>query len=47
MYNKKFKFLHINPGAIGKHGIHKVRTMVTLKIENKKIFDLNIIEIKR
>ena len=45
--NKKYNLLHINPGAVGKHGFHKVRTMITLKIEDKKIFDMNIIEIKR
>ena len=45
--DKKFNLIHINPGAIGKHGFHQVRTMIILKIEKKKIFDMNVIEFKR
>jgi putative phosphoesterase len=37
--------LHINPGAAGKTGLHQVRTMVQLKIEGKKIFDVEVIEL--
>ena len=27
----------MNPGAAGKHGFHKVRTMLRFKIDGKKI----------
>lgn len=37
--------LHINPGAAGKIGMHQVRTIVRLKIEGKKIFDVEVIEL--
>lgn len=37
--------LHINPGAAGKVGLHQVRTIVRLKIEGKKIFDVEVIEL--
>lgn len=37
--------LHINPGAAGIHGFHKVRTMVNFKIDSGKIFELNAIEL--
>jgi putative phosphoesterase len=37
--------LHINPGAAGVHGFHKVRTMINFKIENGKAFDMNVIEL--
>lgn len=37
--------LHINPGAAGKHGFHKVRTMVKFKISDHRITDLNVIEL--
>jgi putative phosphoesterase len=37
--------LHINPGAAGKYGFHKIRTMATFKIDEKKITDLQIIEL--
>lgn len=39
------QMLHINPGAAGKQGFQKVRTMVTFKIEGKRIFDLQVIEL--
>lgn len=37
--------LHINPGAAGVQGFHKMRTMVNFKIDNGKIFDMNVIEL--
>lgn len=39
------QMLHINPGAAGKHGFHKMRTMVRFKIDAKQIFDLDVIEL--
>ena len=46
-YDKKNKLLHMNPGAAGKHGFHKVRTMLRFEIENADIKNLEIIEMKR
>ena len=43
----KFNLIHINPGAIGKHGFHQVRTMITLEIQSKKISNMNVVEFKR
>lgn len=37
--------LHINPGAAGKHGFHKVRTMVRFSIESGQVRDLQVIEL--
>ena len=37
--------LHINPGAAGKTGIHKIRTMVKFDITGGKIKDLKVIEL--
>ncbi len=37
--------LHINPGAAGHHGFHKVRTVVRFTIDEKKIIDLQIVEL--
>jgi len=42
--DKKLKVLHMNPGAVGKHGFHKVRTMLRFKIDGKAITDLEVIE---
>ncbi len=43
--DKKTGMLHINPGAAGNHGFHKIRTMVRFKLENGRIFDLEVIEL--
>ena len=45
MYDDQFKLLHLNPGACGKSGWHKVRTMMRFKIDKKEIKDLEIIEL--
>ncbi len=47
IYDKKYNLLHINPGAIGKHGFHKKRTMVRFEINKKNIENLEIIEFDR
>jgi uncharacterized protein len=43
--DKQNKLLFINPGAAGKHGLHHLKTIVRLKIENAKIFDVQVIEL--
>ncbi len=45
MPDRTLDLLHMNPGAIGHHGIHRIRTMLTFKIENAKIFDVKAIEL--
>lgn len=47
MYDKKYQLLHINPGAAGKSGLHKVITFVRFTIDGKQIKDLEIVEFKR
>lgn len=47
MPDKKFNLIHMNPGAIGKHGFHKVRTMLRFEINGKQIQNLEVIEYKR
>ena len=47
MKDKKLNLLHMNPGAIGIHGFHKVRTMLRFKISDGDINSLEIIEYKR
>ena len=46
-YDKVNQLLFINPGAIGKHGFHKVRTMVRFEIEKSDIKNMEVIEVKR
>ena len=45
--DKKLKLLHMNPGAAGNHGFHKVRTMLRFEISGNKILNLEVIEFKR
>lgn len=45
MFDKKLNLLHINPGAAGNHGFHKVKTLVRFSIDKKQIKDLEVIEL--
>jgi len=45
IYDEKIKCLHINPGAAGKHGWHKVRTLIRFCISEEKIHTLDAIEL--
>jgi len=47
MNDKKTGLLHMNPGAVGKYGLHKVRTMLRFEIDGSKIENLEVIEFKR
>lgn len=37
--------LHLNPGAAGKHGFHRIRTMLRFEIEQGKVQKLQAIEL--
>ncbi len=41
------KVLHINPGAAGKVGFHKVPTIVRFTLENGKVSDMQVIELRK
>ena len=45
MNDKKLGLLHMNPGACGKHGFHQIRTMLRFSIDQKKIDNLEVIEL--
>lgn len=45
IYDEKLKLLHINPGAAGKQGWHKVRTLVRFCISDEKIHNFDIVEL--
>lgn len=44
-YDPKLHLLHINPGAAGKYGFHKVRTLVRFSISGGAFSDLEVIEL--
>ena len=45
MYDPAANCLHINPGAAGKQGWHKVRTLVRFEIDGKDIKHCEVIEL--
>jgi len=47
MYDKKYKLLHMNPGALGDYGQHKVKTLLYFIIDKKEIKELKVIEYPR
>ena len=44
-YDPNFDLLHINPGAAGVSGFHKVRTLIRFVLNEGKIEDLEVIEL--
>ncbi len=47
VYDKKLELLHINPGAAGFRGFHKVSTAVRFTIEGTDIRDLEVWEMPK
>jgi predicted phosphodiesterase len=45
MYDDKLQCLHMNPGAAGKQGWHKVRTIIRFAIDGANIKDCEVIEL--
>ena len=45
--DKRYNLIHINPGACGNHGFHRVRTAIRMTIDNGKITDLEVSEWQR
>ncbi len=45
MYDQSLQCLHMNPGAAGSHGWHKIRTVIRFAIDNKEIKDCEVIEL--
>jgi uncharacterized protein len=47
IYDDKINCLHMNPGAAGKQGWHKIRTIVRFAIDGSNIKDCEVIELGR
>jgi len=47
IFDKKLNVLHMNPGAAGKYGFHKIRTMLRFEINQDKISNLEVIELEK
>lgn len=46
MYDEPLHCLHMNPGAAGKQGWHKIQTIIRFAIDGKEIKDCEVIELK-
>ena len=44
-YDRDLDLLHMNPGAAGKYGFHKVQTIIRFDIDNANILNLEVIEL--
>lgn len=47
MPDKQLGLIHMNPGAVGKHGFQKVRTMLRFELNKGRIENLEVIEFKK
>ena len=45
MMDKPRSILHMNPGACGKHGFHRMRTVLRFSINDGRVEDLEVIEL--
>jgi putative phosphoesterase len=45
MYDEKTNCLHMNPGAAGKQGWHKTKTLIRFVIDGKEMKDCEVIEL--
>ncbi len=45
MYDDRLNCLHMNPGAAGKQGWHKVRTIIRFVIDDTEMKDAEVIEL--
>lgn len=45
MFDQKHNLLHMNPGACGNSGFHKVKTFLRFTIDKDQIKDLEVIEL--
>ena len=47
IFDKKYNMLCINPGAAGRVGMHRVRTLLRFSIEGDRVSDMELIETGR
>lgn len=46
-FDKRFDLLYINPGAVGQHGFHVVRTLITFEVLEGKVTNMQAVELGR
>lgn len=45
MYDQELKLMHMNPGACGVHGFHKVKTALRFEVDKGEIKNASVIEL--
>jgi uncharacterized protein len=45
MPDKNFNLLHMNPGAAGNYGFHKIKTLLRFTVQKAKVKDVEVIEL--
>ncbi len=45
MPDKKHGFLHMNPGAAGRNGLHHVRTLIRFEVDQGRVVNVDVIEL--
>jgi putative phosphoesterase len=45
MPDKKYGFLHMNPGSSGRSGLHQVRTLIRFELDRGRIENVDVIEL--
>ena len=45
MHDRALDCLYVNPGAAGRAGFHKVRTLVRLTVDGREVRDLEVVEL--
>ncbi|CAL2087990.1 Phosphoesterase [Tenacibaculum sp. 190524A02b] len=46
-FDEKLQILHLNPGAAGNHGFHKVRTMLRFELDKGAVKNMEVIELAK
>jgi len=46
-FDEKLQLLHLNPGAAGNHGFHKVRTMLRFELDKGAVKNMEVIELAK
>ena len=44
-FDKRFDLLYINPGAVGHHGFHLMRTLITFEIRDGIVTEMKAVEL--
>lgn len=47
VYDREVECLYVNPGAVGNHGFHHIKTMLTFDLEAGKVKNMNVVELGR